>query len=830
MLTIFSLIVLLLVAGTLASYRAHSYVWTPVLAVVLLYITMNDDMTWLLLAPLWIIFIAAAVLFNVKSLRLRFFMAPLFAKVKQTLPTISDTEQEALDAGDVWWEGELFKGNPNWSKMLDMPKVALTQEEQAFIDNQVEHLCAMVDDWEITSVGHDLPPEVWAYLKKEKFWGLCIAKQYGGLGFSAYAHSTIICKIASRSVTAAVSTMVPNSLGPAELIVHYGTEEQKNYYLPRLASGEDIPCFGLTSPTAGSDAASITDFGIVCKQTVGGQDVLGIRLTFDKRYITLAPIATVLGLAVKLYDPEHLLGDKDDLGITLCLIPAGTPGVQQGLRHLPLQSPFMNGPLRGTDVFVPLDAIIGGAAMAGQGWRMLMECLSIGRGISLPALSTGNAKLSYFSTGLYSKIRKQFRMPLAAFEGVEEALARIAGNTYLLEATRQFTVGPVCQHLKPAVASAIAKYHMTEISRQVINDAFDVHAGKAVQGGPSNYLSGAYLGMPVSITVEGANILTRNLIIFGQGAMRCHPYIRQEIAAMAESDPVFALAQFDKLICAHLGYTLGNLARTFWHGLTGAAFVRTGTGHSGPLTKYYKQLTRMSAALALVSDATMMSLGGELKRKERLSARLGDVLSQLYLASATLKHFHDGANLPDDLPTVEWILQQCLYQIQVAFDEFFANFPNRWLGGFLSFMVFPYDRSYKHKPKDKLSRELAKAMTEPSGLRKRMTQYCYVSPDPKDKLTRLQTAFDALPFIKTMEQAIHTARKEGKLAKHYFTQEALLSAAVAAKVLSAEDAKHYQEATDAVLFAVAVDEFTTEQIQGKETSWQSKHSKTQQPA
>ena len=757
MLTIGSLLLILLVGGVLASYRVHSYVWTGVLVLTLLFISVKGWMTWLLLAPLWIILLAAAALFNVKSLRLRFFMAPLFAWVKQTLPTISKTEQEALDAGDVWWEGELFKGNPNWQQMLDMPKTTLTDEEQAFIDNQVEHLCAMVDDWEISNVGHDLPKAVWDYLKKERFWGLCIAKQYGGLGFSAYAHSTIICKIASRSITAAVSTMVPNSLGPGELIFHYGTDAQKNHYLPRLASGEDIPCFGLTAPNAGSDAGAISDFGIVCKEMVDGKEVLGMRLTFDKRYITLAPIATVIGLAVKLYDPEQLLGQKEDLGITLCLMPAHTEGLIQGLRHLPLQSPFMNGPLRGENVFLPLDAVIGGTAMIGQGWRMLMECLSIGRGISLPALATGNAKLSYFSTGLYSKIRRQFKQAIADFEGVEEALARIAGHTYLLEAMRCFTVGPVCQQLKPAVASAIAKYHMTEISRQVVNDAFDVHAGKAVQGGPSNYLSSAYLGMPVSITVEGANILTRNLIIFGQGAMRCHPFVRQEVAAAAETDPVFALAQFDKLICAHLGYTLSNLARTFWHGLTGAAFVRT--GQKGPLVKYYKQLTRMSAAFALISDATMMSLGGELKRKERLSARLGDILSQLYIASATLKYFHDENALPEDLPSVEWILQQCLYQMQIAFDEFFANFPQRILGGFLSFMVFPFDRSYKHRPKDKLGHQLVKAMTDSSTLRKRMTHFCYVSQDPKDKLTRLQTAFDSLPLIKETEKTLQAARK-----------------------------------------------------------------------
>lgn len=828
MLTIISLLLVLVAAGVLASFRAHRFVWTPVLAVVLLYISIEGWMTWFLLFPLWVVFLAAAVIFNVSSLRLRFLIKPLFAWVKQSLPTISQTEQEALDAGDVWWEGELFKGNPNWNDMLAMKKPELTQEEQAFVDNQVEHLCAMIDDWQVSTVDNDLPANVWDYLKKEKFWGLSIVKQYGGLGFSPYAHSTIVCKIATRSLTAAVTTMVPNSLGPAELIYHYGTEAQKNYYLPRLASGEDIPCFGLTSPTAGSDAGSITDFGIVCKQMVDGKEVLGIRLTFDKRYITLAPVATVIGLAIKLYDPEHLLGDKENIGITLCLVPSHTPGVEQGARHIPLQSPFMNGPLRGQNVFVPMDAIIGGTDMAGQGWRMLMECLSIGRGISLPALSTASVKLCYFSTGLYAKIRKQFKLPLAAFEGVEEALARIAAHAYLLEASRCFTVGPVCEHKKPAVASAIAKYHMTEIARQTINDAFDVHAGKAVQGGPSNYLSGTYLGMPVSITVEGANILTRNLIIFGQGALRCHPYVRQEIAAAAEKDPVFALAQFDKLICSHLGYTLSNLARTFGYGLTGGAWVRVGS--RGPkLTKYFKQLTRMSAALALVSDVAMMSMGGELKRKERISARLGDVLSQLYLASATLKYYYDEGSLPEDLPSVEWILQECLYQIQVAFDECFANLPNRFLAGFLSFMVFPYDRSYKHKPKDKLGHQLAKAMTELSPLRKRLIRFCFVSKDPQDKLTRLQTAYDGLELIKTTEKTLHAAQKEGKLANYYLTEADFLQAAVEAKVLSAKEAEHYHLAREAVNFALAVDEFTPEQMKGKDVSWQSKKQQVSQP-
>lgn len=826
--TIISLIVVLAVAGALASFRVHRFVWTGVLGLLLLYISATDWMTWFVLAPLWVIYLGGAVLFNVPSLRLQLLMQPLMAYVKKALPKISKTEQEALDAGDVWWEGELFKGNPDWNKMLAMPTPKLTAEEQAFMDNQVNHLCQLIDDWQVMTVDHDLSPEVWSYIKKEKFWGLCIDKQYGGLGFSPYAHSTIVCKIGTRSLTAAVTVMVPNSLGPAELLVHYGTDQQKQHYLPKLACGEEIPCFGLTSPQAGSDAAAMTDYGIVCKQMVDGQEVLGMRLTFDKRYITLAPIATVIGLAVKLYDPEHLLGDKEELGITLCLIPSTTPGLEQGARHAPMSLPFMNGPLRGQDIFVPMDTVIGGAKMVGQGWRMLMECLSIGRGISLPAISAGSGQLTYLSTGFYAQLRKQFKMPIAAFEGVEEAMARIAGGTYMLEAARRFTVGPVCEHIKPAVASAIAKYHMTEKARQLVNDAFDVHAGKAVQFGPSNYLSSAYMGIPVSITVEGANILTRNLMIFGQGAMRCHPYVRQEIAAVNEKDPVFALAQLDKLICAHLSYTLSNLARTVGHGLTGGLFVRT--GQKGPLTKYYRQLTRMSAALALVGDVTMMLLGGELKRRERLSARLGDVLSQLYLASATLKYFHDEGQPVDDLPSVEWILQDCLYNIQTAFDAFCDNFPHRFVGSLLSFLVFPYDRSYKHKPKDALSHQIVKSMTQDTPLRSRLTAYCFVSQDPQDKLTRMQQAFKELPFIKTVHQQIVTARKEHKLAKHYLTQAQLLDAAVQAQVVTAEDASRYRAATELVDFALAVDEFAPEHMKGTHATWMSSTSKTKQTA
>lgn len=758
----------------------------------------------------WAIFAVVAAVLMLDDLRREKIVRPLFKVFKKVLPPMTSTERTALEAGDVWWDGELFRGNPDWKKLHNYPKPTLSDEEQAFLDNQVERLCEMLDDFKIMQEDKDLPPEVWEFIKKEGFFGMIIPKAFGGLEFSAVAHSTIVTKIATRSLTAAVTVMVPNSLGPAELLLHYGTDEQKNQYLPRLATGEEIPCFALTSPEAGSDAGAIPDKGIVCKGEYNGKETLGIRLTWNKRYITLAPVATVLGLAFKLYDPEHLLGDQEELGITCALLPHDHPGVEIGNRHIPMYTAFMNGVTRGKDVFVPIDWIIGGPAYAGQGWRMLMECLSAGRAISLPALATATGKLSYRMTGAYARLRKQFKLAIGQFEGVEEALARIAGNAYQLEATRVMTAGAVDLHIKPSVPSAIAKYHMTEMGRKVINDAMDVHAGRAVIAGERNYLAHGYMGVPISITVEGANILTRNLMIFGQGAVRCHPFVFPEMEAAANPDNEEGLRQFDKLLMQHVGYGVGNFFRTLVLGLTGGKLARAPV--SGPVAPYYQQLTRMSSALALVSDMAMMMLGGDLKRKERLSARLGDVLSQLYLGSAVLKFYEDAGRPASDLPYVRWCLKRSLYEAQKAFDEFFANFPNRVVAGVLRFVVFPFGQNYR-LPSDRLDRKLVSAMLENSDVRERITTACFVGKGDDDVTGRVENAFQKVLAVAGLEKRVGKAVREGQVAKSANPFE-VLEAAVAAGVISAEEAEQIKAAEAARSDAIQVDDYTKEFVKG----------------
>ncbi|MDN5935824.1 MAG: acyl-CoA dehydrogenase, partial [Nitrosospira sp.] len=609
---------------------------------------------------------------------------------RKTLPQVSQTEQEALDAGTVWWDGDLFSGKPDWNKLLAYPKPKLSADEKAFLAGPVEQLCAMLDEWRITRELHDLPPHVWQFIKDNGFFGMIIPRQYGGHGFSALAHSEVVMKIGSRSGTAAVSVMVPNSLGPAELLLHYGTEEQKNYYLPRLAKGLEVPCFALTAPDAGSDAGAIPDFGIICHGEFNGdQNVLGMRVTWEKRYITLGPVATILGLAFKLHDPDGLIGEEKDLGITLALIPTNTPGVNIGRRHFPLDAAFQNGPNSGRDVFIPMEWVIGGREGVGCGWRMLMNCLAAGRSISLPATSTGAAKLAARTSGAYGRVRVQFKTPIGRFEGVEEALARIGGNTYMMDAARVMTAGAVDLGEKPAVISAIVKYHLTERGRQTINDAMDVHGGKGICLGPNNYLGRDYQHIPVSITVEGANILTRNMIIFGQGAIRCHPYVLREIRAANNHDAARASVEFDRALAGHFVFSIGNGVRSFLHGLTGG-FLASAPGSVGPeVHGYYSQLTRFSAAFALLADVSLLVLGGSLKRKERLSARLGDILSILYLCSAALKRFKDDGRPAADLPLLHWSVQDALYRMQQAFDGLLDNFPGRrFVVRLLRFLVF----------------------------------------------------------------------------------------------------------------------------------------------
>lgn len=719
-----------------AFYELPAIVWTALLAITLLLTTA------FLLAPVWflilswLIFIPVALYANLTLLRQKLIIPILLKQLKKKLPPISETEREAIEAGNTWWEKELFSGKPNWDQLFSYAKPTLTTEEQRFLDNQVEQLCGMLSDWQIVNELHDLPKAVWDYLKKERFFGMVIAKKYGGHGFSALAHSTVVTKIATRSMSAAVDTMVPNSLGPAELLTHYGTEEQKDYYLPRLARGEEIPCFALTAPEAGSDAGAIPDTGIVCKGQYQGKEIIGIRLSWDKRYITLAPIATVLGLAFKLYDPEHLLGDKEEVGITLCLLPTSHPGVEIGTRHFPLQLAFMNGPTRGKDVFIPMDWIIGGQTMVGQGWRMLMECLSIGRSISLPALATSSAKLMYRNTGAYTRVRKQFNVPLSAFEGIEEALSYIAGYTYMLESTRIMTAGAVDLGMRPSTASAIAKYHMTEMSRQLVDYAMDVHAGHMIQSGPRNFLANIHTSIPISITVEGANILTRNLIIFGQGAIRCHAHLLKEIELISAPQP--DVQALDNELQSHIGSYVATTLRTFAYGLTGGIFIKTNIKNS-KIAKLQEQLTRMSSALALLAGTSLIVLGGGLKRRERISARLGDILSQLYIASAVLKYYRDNEEQPEDVDYVVWCLSYCLDRIQLACRELSVNYPHRWLGALLNSVIFPFGH-FDLKPTDSESKKIVSSMLSPTAIRERLTKYCYVSSDHNDTGRRLDQA------------------------------------------------------------------------------------------
>lgn len=771
-----------------ALYQLPVLVWTVMLGLGLITLSVLGFLSPVFMILFWLLYLLATAFANLKLYRQKHLIQPALGLLKQKLPGISNTEREAIEAGNTWWEKELFCGRPKWQTFFNIAKPTLSSEEQSFLDNQVETLCAMLNDWQIVHVDKNLPESVWAYLKKERFLGMIIPKEYGGLGFSALAHSTIIVKIASRSISAAVNTMVPNSLGPAELLLHYGTEEQKNHYLPRLASGDEIPCFALTSTDAGSDAGAMPDKGVVCRGQYEGKETIGIRLSWDKRYITLAPVATLLGVAFHLYDPNHLMGDVEDIGITLCLIPTNHPGVEVGNRHLPLMLAFMNGPTRGRDVFIPLEFIIGGEEMAGQGWRMLMECLSVGRAISLPALSTASAKLTYRYTGAYAKVRRQFNLPIASFEGVGEALGYISGNTYMLESCRLLTAGAVDLQVKPSIASAIAKYHMTELARQVVMHGMDVHAGHMIQMGPRNFLGNIYISMPISVTVEGANILTRNLIIFGQGAIRCHPYLLSEIELI--SAPVTNIEELDKVLMSHIGYFVSNLVRTIGNGLTGGIFIRPPMKNRR-IRALQKQVTRMSTVLALLSDASVILLGGSLKRRERVSARLGDIMSQLYLASSVLKYYVDNGQPDTDVDYVCWCLQSCLAKTQVAIDELLVNFPQKWIGVMLRFLVFPFGRSY-YFPSDRLHEKITEPMLSPSALRDRITKDCYLSKDESEIFARLDKALTLIPSVEQMWKKIQLAVQQGAIAKTA-TYHERINLAVASNILTADEARQLHE-------------------------------------
>ncbi|ABS08162.1 acyl-CoA dehydrogenase FadE [Shewanella baltica] len=712
MTTLLWIIAMILVLGALAYLRVSLLTATIAAAVV-----MTAGWTLDVVGPIsWIVFLVIALPLNISAFRQNVISRPLMKVYRGIMPEMSSTEKEAIEAGTTWWEADLFAGNPNWKKLHNYPVARLSADEQAFLDGPVEEVCRMVNQHQVSHQLADLPADVWQYLKDHGFFAMIIKKKYGGLEYSAYAQSRVLQKLAGLSSELASTVGVPNSLGPGELLQHYGTPEQQNHYLPRLAKGLEVPCFALTSPEAGSDAGSIPDFGIVCKGQWEGEEVLGMKLTWNKRYITLAPVATVLGLAFKLRDPEHLLGDKEELGITCALIPTDVEGVETGRRHFPLNCMFQNGPTRGNEVFVPLSFIIGGPKMAGQGWRMLVECLSVGRGITLPSNSAGGVKTAALATGAYARIRRQFKLPIGKLEGIEEPMARIGGNAYLMDAVTTLTTTGIDLGEKPSVISAIVKYHLTDRMQKCVIDAMDIHGGKGVCLGPNNYLGRGYQAAPIAITVEGANILTRSMIIYGQGAIRCHPYVLAEMESAFDTESGQGLANFDAAIFGHIGFATSNFIRSFWLGLTSSRF--SNAPYSDKTKRYYQQMNRFSANLALLSDLAMATLGGNLKRKERISARLGDLLSQLYLASATLKRYEDEGRQTDDLPLVQWAVEDALYKLQASLDDLLDNFP-MGLGGALRVVMFPFGRPLK-RPSDVLDHKVAKIMQTPCESRDRL--------------------------------------------------------------------------------------------------------------
>jgi len=730
------------------------------------------------------------------SLRRDFVSRPIFAWARDALPRMSATEAEAIAAGDVWWDAALFTGNPDWTAFLETPPARLTDQEQAFIDGPVERLCAMLDDWKITWEQGDLPPEAWAFIRANGFFGMIIPKAYGGLGFGPFAHSEVIRKLSTRSVTAAVTVMVPNSLGPGELLLKFGTEAQKAHWLPRLADGRETPAFALTSPEAGSDAASMTDTGVVCEREYQGRRTLGMRLNWRKRYITLGPVASVLGLAFKLRDPDHLLGEAEDLGITVALVPTNTPGVEIGRRHLPAMQAFQNGPNRGRDVFLPLDAVIGGQAQIGKGWAMLNAALSAGRGISLPSLSAAGTALAARTTGAYARVREQFDLPIGRFEGVQERLARIAGNAYLLDAARRFTCAGLELGHHPSVVSAIMKQGATERMRTAANDAMDVFAGKAVIDGPQNVIGALYRAAPIGITVEGANILTRSLILFGQGAVRAHPFLLKEMEALADPDARKALVEFDRVLWTHFAHTLRTAARAFLRTWTDGAFAPA--PDVGRARRYYRRIGRYAAAFALASDVAILTLGGALKRKEMLSGRFGDILSELYMLSAALKRWEDEGRQDADWPLLEWVMEEGFLTIEQRLKEILDNLPNRLAAWLLSVIVLPLGVR-RRGAGDRVKRACADLLTTPSATRDRLTAGVYLGGGD-DAVARLERAF--LLVVET--QPIHDRlRKLGVRDWHKAWDQGLLSLDQCAKLEAAERA---------VADVVAVDDFAPEAL------------------
>jgi acyl-CoA dehydrogenase len=757
------------------------------------------------------LYVATAVLVILAAVPLRraLFSRPLFSWFKTVLPAMSATEKEALDAGTVWWDAELFSGRPEWKKLFDMPAPTLSEEEQAFVDGPVEELCSMLDDWQINRELRDLPPEVWKFILENRFLSMIIPKEYGGLDFSAQGNAAVVTKISTRSLSAAVSVMVPNSLGPGELLMHFGTEEQKKRYLPRLARGDDVPCFALTSPLAGSDAASMPDEGVVCKKSIDGKEVLGLSVSWDKRYITLAPMATVLGLAFKTRDPEGLLGGSEHLGITCALIPTSTPGVEIGNRHLPGGSVFMNGPTRGKEVFVPMDWIIGGQERIGQGWRMLMHCLAAGRAISLPAQSVAGGKMASMLTGAYARIRYQFKQPIGHFEGIEEPLARIAAETYRMEAAHKLTLSALDRGDKPVVLSAVLKAYLTEANRRVVNDAMDVHGGKAVVEGPNNYLSLGYQALPVSITVEGANILTRSMIVFGQGAIRCHPYLLKEMLAAQDDD----LKSFDRALWGHVGFLLSNLVRAPLLGLTGGRLSASPV--RGPTAAHYRRINRLSSAFTLTADLALLILGGKFKFAEKLSGRFADALAHLYMASSTLRRFEDENRPDEDLAIVQYAVDDSLHQVEEALHGVYRNFPIGPVGSVLRALCFPAGRRHPVSS-DRTGHTIARQMLEKSATRDRLIAGAFQAP-LEDGVGRVLKAFDAVLKAEPAEHAIRNALKATPTPVNV---DRLVAKAVSAGVITEQQGADLKKAQVLSEQVIAVDEFTPDELAGQQTRLQ----------
>ena len=794
-------LVFLLVGAFSAYHRLRLPVWAALTAVALV-------ACWLLgangvaTAVAGIIAALIAVPLLLPQIRLPFISTPLLGFYTKILPPLSETERSAIEAGTVGFEGQLFSGRPDWQVLLDQPAPTLTADEQAFLDGPVEELCRMTDDWDITHVRADLPPEMWEFIKKNRFFGMIVPKEYGGLGFSALGNHKVIQKLASISSVVSSTVGVPNSLGPAELLMHYGTQEQKDHYLPRLADGREVPCFALTGPWAGSDATSIPDFGIVCMGDWNGANVVGVKLTFDKRYITLAPVATLIGLAFRMYDPDGLLGDKRDIGITLALLPRETAGVEVGRRAMPLNSPFQNGPVRGQEVFLPLSQLIGGEAYAGKGWQMLVECLSIGRSITLPSTASGGAKLAAVVTGAYARIRKQFGLSIGRFEGVQEALARIAGNAYTISALSEASAAAVARGELPAVPSTISKYHCTELGRQVAQDAMDIHGGKGIILGPRNYLGRSWQASPIAITVEGANIMTRSLMIFGQGAILCHPWVLKEMKAAMLPDEDERVREFDRNLFGHIGFAISNAVRSLWFGLTAARFGKApGDAYT---RRYYRKLNRYSAALALCADTSMLLLGGKLKFKESLSGRLGDVLSQLYIASALLKRYEDQGRPETDHPLLAWSLLNAVHKIEVALSGALRNFPVRPVGWLLWALIFPLGRRAT-PPGDRLSRRAASLLMSPNEARDRLATGVFTTPGPTNPAGRINSYLQAVILAEPVERKFLKAIKGSDIEGLTFTAQ--LDEGVREGWITGEERRQLEELRAMTVDTISVDDF-----------------------